>query len=187
MGFKDFPDKHQAVTLLQRSLERQRLAHAYLFTGHDLGVLEILARTLAKTLNCLNPIRRGAAAIDCCDECAACRKIEHGNHADVHWVRPESKTRIVTIDQVRDLMHEIQLKPSEAEYKIALIVGADRLKVEAANAFLKTLEEPPSHVKFIFATTEPHKVPVTILSRCQRYDFRRIPTGLIHAPPLPRW
>src|ERR1044071_2414025 len=119
MAFKDFPEQEQVVQLLQRSLERGRLAHAYLFTGHSLDELEAIARTLAKTLNCQKPTRGKSAgpAIDGCDVCLNCRKIDHDNHADVHWVRPESKSRVITIDQMRALMQEIHLKPTEAEYK----------------------------------------------------------------------
>ncbi len=171
MAFKDFPDQEQGVQLLQRSLERGRLGHAYLFTGEQLSLLESLARTLAKTLNCLKPVRRGKTAIDCCDACLACQKIEHENPADVHWVRPESKTRIIRIEQMRELTQEINLKPTEAEYKVAVIVAADRLKTEAANAFLKTLEEPPPKSIFILLTTEPQRVLETILSRCLRLSF----------------
>ena len=119
--------------MLQRSLERGRLAHAYLFTGHELGELEAIAQTLAKTLNCQQPVRgQNGVAIDCCEQCVNCRKIAHGNHADVHWVRPESKSRTVSVDQMRQLMHEINLKPTEAEYKVAVIVAADRLNVQGA-------------------------------------------------------
>lgn len=171
MAFKDFPDQHQALALLQRSLQRKRLAHAYLFIGHELRALEVLARTLAKTLNCLQPVRQGKVAVDCCDECLPCRKIEHGNHPDVHWARPESKTRVVTVDQMRDLMKEIQLKPGEAEYKVAIIVAADRLNVQAANAFLKTLEEPPEKSVLILLSTQPERVLETIVSRCLRLNF----------------
>jgi len=173
MAFKDFPDQEQGVQLLQRSLERGRLAHAYLFTGHQLDELEALARTLAKTLNCQQPKRRKTAgvAIDCCDACLNCRKIDHDNHADVHWIRPESKSRVVTIDQMRDLMREINLKPTEAEYKVAVIVAADRMNAPAANAFLKTLEEPPAKSVLILLTTEPQRLLETILSRCLRLNF----------------
>src|SRR2546428_2905078 len=143
MSFKAFPAQQQAVQLLQRSLERGRLAHAYLFSGHQLADLQAVARTLAKTLNCLKPVKKGGVAIDSCDHCLSCNKIEHGNHADVHWVRPESKSRVIVTGQMRELMQEIHLRPTEAEYKFAIIVAADRLRVEAANAFLKTLEEPP--------------------------------------------
>lgn len=171
MPFKDFPSQQAGVQLLQRSLERGRLAHAYLFAGHDLEEMGLLARTLAKTLNCLHPVTAGGTAIDCCDQCLACRKIEHGNHADVHWVRPESKSRIISVDQMRELMREIQLKPTEAEYKVATVVAADRLRVEAANAFLKTLEEPPPKSILILLTTDTQRLLETILSRCLRLNF----------------
>lgn len=172
MSFKQFPDQEQGVQLLQRSLERGRLAHAYLFTGHELAELEAIARTLAKTLNCQQPVRgEKGIAIDSCDACVNCRKIENGNHADVHWVRPESKSRIVSVDQMRDLMQNINLRPTEAEYKVATIVAADRLNVQGANAFLKTLEEPPAKSILILLTTEPQRLLETILSRCLRLNF----------------
>ncbi len=172
MAFKNFPEQVQGVGLLQRSLERGRLAHAYLFTGHELGELEAIAQTLAKTLNCQQPIRgQNGVAIDCCDQCVNCRKIINGNHADVHWVRPESKSRTVSVDQMRGLMHEIHLKPTEAEYKVAVIVAADRLGVQGANAFLKTLEEPPPKSILILLTTEPQRLLETIVSRCLRLNF----------------
>jgi DNA polymerase-3 subunit delta' len=171
MAFTDYSAQSQGVQLLQRSLARGRLGHAYLFTGHQLDELETLARTLAKTLNCLNPVTTGGIATDCCDQCLNCRKIEDGNHADVHWARPESKSRVITIDQTRDLMQQIQLKPTEAGYKIAVIVGADRLNPAAANAFLKTLEEPPQKSILILLSTEPSRILETILSRCLRLNF----------------
>ena len=173
MAFADFPEQKLVVELLQRSLQRGRLAHAYLFTGHQLGALEALALTLAKTLNCRQPVRRtpDGPAIDCCDECAVCRKIDEHNHGDVHWVRPESKSRVITVEQMRELVQEIQLKSGEAEYKLAIIAGADRLNVQAANAFLKTLEEPPPKSIIILLTTEPQRILETILSRCLRLNF----------------
>ena len=173
MAFADFPEQKLVVELLQRSLERGRLAHGYLFTGHQLGALEALARTLAKTLNCRQPVRRtpDGPAIDCCDQCIVCRKIDDFNHGDVHWVRPESKSRVITVEQMRDLMQEIQLKSGEAEFKVAVIAGADRLNVQAANAFLKTLEEPPPKSIIILLTTEPQRILETILSRCLRLNF----------------
>ena len=171
MAFREFAGQKRGVELLQRSLERGRLAHAYLFTGDSIEELEGLALTLAKTLNCLQPVRAGKAAIDCCDACLNCRKIEHGNHADVHWVRPESKSRVIVIDQMRALMQEVNLKPTEAEYKVAVIAAADRLNANAANSFLKTLEEPPAKSIFILLTTEPQRLLETILSRCLRLSF----------------
>ena len=172
MAFKDFPEQEQGVGLLQRSLERGRLAHAYLFTGHELNELEAVAQTLAKILNCQQAVLgKNGVAIDCCDRCANCRKIANGNHADVHWVRPESKSRIISVEQMRGLMQEINLKPTEAEYKVAVIVAADRLNVQAANAFLKTLEEPPSKSVLVLLTTEPQRLLETIVSRCLRLNF----------------
>ncbi len=173
MAFRDFQDREQGVQLLQRSLARGRLGHAYLFTGHHLDELETLARTLAKTLNCQQPVRpiAGGVATDCCDACLVCRKIDGENHGDVHWVRPESKTRIITIEQIRELSREIHLKPNDAEFKVAVIVAADRLNSQAANAFLKTLEEPPAKSVLILLTTDPSRLLETILSRCLRLGF----------------
>jgi DNA polymerase-3 subunit delta' len=171
MAFKNFPKPSQGVQLLQRSLARGRLGHAYLFTGHRLEELELLARTLAKTLNCQKPVKTGGAATDCCDECLSCRKIDHETHTDIHWARPESRSRVVTVEQMRDLMREIQLKPAEAEYKVAIIAAADRLNPQAANAFLKTLEEPPAQSVLILLSTEPQRILETIMSRCLRLNF----------------
>jgi DNA polymerase-3 subunit delta' len=171
MAFKSFPRQTQAVQLLQRSLARGRLGHAYLFTGDGLEELESLARTLAKTLNCQNPVKIEGVATDCCDECLSCRKIDNETHADIHWARPESKSRVITVEQMRDLMHQIQLKPTEAGYKVAVIAAADRLNTQAANAFLKTLEEPPPKSILILLSTEPSRILETILSRCLRLNF----------------
>jgi DNA polymerase-3 subunit delta' len=171
MAFKNFPKQTQGVQLLQRSLARGRLGHAYLFTGHHLEELESIARTLAKTLNCQKPVKTGGVATDCCDECLSCRKTDQETHADVHWARPESKSRVVTVDQMRDLMREIQLKPAEAEFKVAIIAAADRLNQQAANAFLKTLEEPPAKSVLILLSTDPRRILETILSRCLRLNF----------------
>ena len=170
MSFKQFSSQ-PGVQLLQRSLARGRLGHAYLFSGDQLEELESLARTLAKTLNCQNPAMQNGEAVDCCDVCSSCVKIDKDIHADIHWARPESRSRVVTIDQVRELMREIQLKPTEAQFKVAILAGADRLNVQAANAFLKTLEEPPARSVMILLSTEPSRILETILSRCLRVNF----------------
>ncbi|MBM3834852.1 MAG: hypothetical protein FJ403_16570 [Verrucomicrobia bacterium] len=173
MSFADFLEEGQVVQILQRSLERGRLGHAYLLTGAALSELEAAARTLAKTVNCQNPSRRGASGlpIDSCDQCSSCRKIDENVHPDVQWVRPESKMRIITIDQMRDLMQIINLKASEAQHKVAIIVAADRLSVQAGNAFLKTLEEPPMGSIVILLSTEPQRILETLFSRCLRLNF----------------
>jgi DNA polymerase-3 subunit delta' len=186
MSFGQFSGQEPVVGLLQKSLANGRLGHAYVFSGDDLGQMEQLARTLAKTLNCLNPPHRApnGQAVDCCDQCLNCRRIENGNHPDVQWARPESKTRIITIDQIRDLIQIISLKPTEAEYKVAIILAADRMNVQAANAFLKTLEEPPSRSVIILLTTAIDQVLETILSRCLRLHFAGEPGAKITTDEL---
>ena len=171
MSFTQIPEHADAIQLLQRSLERGRLGHAYLICGNRLEQLEVVARTLAKTLNCERVARRTAGPPDSCDQCASCRKIDGANHPDVTWVRPESKMRVITIDQMRDLMHTVNLKPTQAEFKVGVVVGADRLNVNAANAFLKTLEEPPPQSILILLTTDPGHILETILSRCLRLNL----------------
>src|SRR5438876_2436344 len=172
MSFADFPGQQQVVQLLQRSLEGGRLAHAYLFTGSNVDELEAMAQTLAKTLNCRQPRKSKAGkTLDSCDRCPVCRRIGDALHPDIHWVRPESKLRVITINQMREVMEEVHLKPTEAEFKAVIIVGADRLNVQAANAFLKTLEEPPPRSVLILLSTEPQRILETILSRCLRLNF----------------
>jgi DNA polymerase-3 subunit delta' len=172
MSFSDFSNR-QVVEVLQRSLERGRVAHAYLFTGSRLAEQEDVARTLIKTLNCLQPVRKGqdGRPLDSCDRCLSCRKIDQGIHADVAWIRPESKSRVITIDQIREALQTIHLKPTEAGYKMTVIVAADRLNAQAANAFLKTLEEPPTRSVLALLTTEPQRILETILSRCLRLNL----------------
>jgi DNA polymerase-3 subunit delta' len=173
MAFADFPEQQQVVQLLQRSLQRNRLGHAYLFTGDQLRELEAMARALAKTLNCQNPPGKtdSGLPLDSCDACPSCRKIEQGDHPDVHWIRPESKLRVITVDQMRELMHQVQLRPFDGEYKVAVLVAADRLNPEAGNAFLKTLEEPPAKSVIILLSTESQRMLETLVSRCLRLNF----------------
>lgn len=173
MAFQDFPEQQGAVQVLQRSLERGRLAHAYLFTGTDLNELEGVSRTLAKALNCEAPPRRAAHGqpLDSCDRCPSCRQIDQDGHPDVHWVRPESRLRVITIAQMRELMQAVHLKPTLARHKVGLISDADRLNTSAANAFLKTLEEPPADSVLVLLSTEPQRLLDTIQSRCLRLPF----------------
>lgn len=173
MPFTDFPEQAQVVELLQRSLERGRLAHAYLFTGSQMSELESMASALAMTLNCLEPLRHepDGPAVDSCGHCLNCRNIAGLNHADVHWLRPESKLRVITVDQTRELMRAVNLKPTAADFKVAIVVAAERMNIQAANAFLKTLEEPPSRSILILLSTDPQRLLETILSRCLRLNF----------------
>ncbi len=173
MSLKDFPAQQGVVQLLQRSLERGRLGHAYLLNGADVDELEAVARTLAKVLNCERPPARGQSglALDSCDACLSCRKIDGSNHPDVFWVRPEMKTRVIGVEQMRELQRTIHLKPTQAVFKVAVIVAAERLNRNAANAFLKTLEEPPADSILVLLSTEPAQLLETILSRCLRLNF----------------
>lgn len=173
MALAEISHEDDSVRLLQRSLQRGRLGHAYLFSGLELGGLERVARALAKTLICENPPQRSDSGLpmDSCDHCLPCRKVDDETHPDVLWVRPESKLRVVTIDQMRDLMQTIHLKPTQAPFKVGIIVSAERLNVQAANAFLKTLEEPPADSIIILLTTEPQRILETITSRCLRLNF----------------
>lgn len=187
MSFANHPEQQQAVQTLRRSLERNRLAHAYLFSGARMEAMEGVARGLAKTLNCLAPPppEPGGAASDCCDACESCRRIDAGNHPDILWVRPESKLRVITIDQVRDLMQAVNLKPMSARHKVCIICGAERLNPQAANAFLKTLEEPPARSILILLAADPRQVIETILSRCLRVNFTN--EGLRLSPQDAQW
>jgi DNA polymerase-3 subunit delta' len=162
-----------AQELLRRSLERGRLGHAYLFVGDSAEVLEDAALLLARTLLCTEPVRRGTSGIgvEPCGTCSACRRVTGQSHPDVTWLRPGKKSRVISVAQIRDLIHVAQVRPTEASYKIGIVAGAERMRVEAANAFLKTLEEPPPDSVFILLTTDVERLLETILSRCLRLNF----------------
>ncbi len=159
--------------LLRRSLARGRLGHAYLFQGDSIEALETVAIEFVQALFCTQPVAGpdpGVAPAGC-GTCPACRRIEHFNHPDVHWVHPESALRQIKVDHMRELMAEMALRPAEAGRKIAIVVGVDRMNANAANAFLKTLEEPPANSLILLLTTEPGRVLETIVSRCQRLSM----------------
>ena len=175
------PTATQATDLLRRSLANGRLGHAYLFAGGTIESLEAHATALARTLNCQSPPATGETGIplEPCGDCISCRKVDSGNFPDLDFIRPEKKSRIISIEQIRNLTRKVSLKPTEGRYKVAIITGADRMPGPTFNAFLKTLEEPPPRVKFIFATTEVRKIPVTVISRCQRFDLRRVDSEVL--------
>jgi DNA polymerase III subunit delta' len=162
-----------AAELLRRSLERGRLGHAYLFVGESMSRLEDAARQLAATVNCLQPPVQGLEGlpVEPCLQCRSCVQILQGRHPDLVWLRPENKLRIINIEQVRELGRVLSLRAGEARRKVAIIAGADRLNIQAANAFLKTLEEPPSGSILILLSTDPERMLETIHSRCLRLSF----------------
>lgn len=168
-AFEDVAGQPQIVATLLGELRAGRVAHAYLFTGSRGTGKTTCAKILAKAVNCLHP-NNG----DPCGECAICRGIDDGSLTDVVEIDAASNNGV---DSIRALREETVYTPAAAKYRVYIIDEAHMLSTGAFNALLKTLEEPPAYVLFILATTEAHKIPATILSRCQRFDFRRIPTA----------
>jgi DNA polymerase-3 subunit gamma/tau len=161
------------VQTLGNAIHRERLAHAFLLTGLRGVGKTSTARLIAKALNCVGPDGQGGPTIDPCGVCEPCIAIAEGRHIDVVEMDAASHTGV---DDIREIIEAVRYAAVSARYKIYIIDEVHMLSKNAFNALLKTLEEPPAHVKFLFATTEVQKVPVTVLSRCQRFDLKRIPT-----------
>ncbi|MHC4295256.1 MAG: DNA polymerase III subunit gamma/tau, partial [Planctomycetota bacterium] len=171
--FDELVGQEPIAQTLVSAIESERIAHAYLFTGTRGVGKTTLARILAKALNCLTASAPTTAP---CNKCDACEAIFRGDDIDVIEIDGASNRGI---DEIRQLRSNAIFKPARSRYKVYYIDEVHQITRDAFNALLKTLEEPPAHVKFIFATTEPEKIPPTILSRCQRFDFRNIPTRVI--------
>ena len=164
--FADVIGQQHITDTLRAQLQSGRLSHAYLFTGTRGTGKTTCAKILARAVNCEHPVNG-----DPCNECAACRGILDGSVLDVTEIDAASNNGV---DNIRDLRDETRYTPAQVRKRVFIIDEVHMLSIGAFNALLKTLEEPPEHVLFILATTELHKVPATILSRCQRFDFRRI-------------
>jgi DNA polymerase-3 subunit gamma/tau len=175
-GFDTLIGQDAMVKTLANAIASDRLAHAFLLTGVRGVGKTSTARLLAKSLNCIGPDGQGGATISPCNVCEPCVAISESRHIDVIEMDAASRTGV---DDVREIIEAARYAAVSARYKIYIIDEVHMLSRNAFNALLKTLEEPPSHVKFIFATTEIQKVPVTVLSRCQRFDLKRIPTELL--------
>ncbi|MEW8321955.1 MAG: DNA polymerase III subunit gamma/tau [Candidatus Thiodiazotropha taylori] len=164
--FGQLVGQQHVVTALNNALERERLHHAYLFTGTRGVGKTTLARIFAKSLNC----EKGISAVPC-GVCDACREIDEGRFVDLLEVDAASRTKV---DQTRELLENVPYAPVRGRYKVYLIDEVHMFSASSFNALLKTLEEPPPHVKFILATTDPQKVPVTVLSRCLQFNLKRL-------------
>ncbi len=164
--FNELVGQPHVVRTLENALQTDRLAHAYLFNGPRGTGKTSTARLLAKALNC-----RGQAAVVPCSECEACAAIEDGRYLDLIEIDAASNNGV---DDIRELRSAVNFSPTEGNYKVYIIDEVHMLSTSAFNALLKTLEEPPDHVYFVLATTEIHRIPATVISRCQRFDFRRI-------------
>ncbi len=169
--FMEIYAQDHVTTIIKNALDSKRIAHAYLFTGPRGVGKTSMARILAKSLNC-----EKGPTVTPCNVCSNCREITAGTASDVIEIDGASNTGV---DDIRELQRELLYAPSQSQYKIYIIDEVHMLSKNAFNALLKTLEEPPENVVFIFATTEPHKVLATIISRCQRFDFKRIPIEAI--------
>ncbi|ALE15978.1 DNA polymerase III subunits gamma and tau [Altererythrobacter epoxidivorans] len=174
--FSELIGQDAMVRTLANAIERDRLAHAFLMTGVRGVGKTSTARLIAKALNCIGPDGQGGPTIDPCGVCEPCTAIAEGRHIDVIEMDAASHTGV---DDVREIIEAVRYAAVSARYKIYIIDEVHMLSRNAFNALLKTLEEPPAHVKFLFATTEVEKLPVTVLSRTQRFDLRRIPAELL--------
>lgn len=165
-NFEDVKGQDHIVTTLKNQIKSDHIGHAYLFCGTRGTGKTTVAKIFAKAVNCENPGEKGP-----CGECAMCRSIAEGSSMNVIEMDAASNNKV---DDIRQVIEEVQYSPANGKYKVYIIDEVHMLTTSAFNALLKTLEEPPSYLIFILATTEVHKIPLTILSRCQRYDFKRI-------------
>src|SRR5690625_7155696 len=165
-NFKDVVGQTHITRTLQNAIAQEKFSHAYLFSGPRGTGKTSAAKIFAKTINC-----RSAPTKEACNECDACIGIQNGSISDVIEIDAASNT---SVDDIREIRDKVKYASSSVPYKVYIIDEVHVISTSAFNALLKTLEEPPQHVVFILATTEPHEIPLTIISRCQRFDFKTI-------------
>ena len=169
--FEDVKGQDHIVKTLKNQINADRIGHAYLFCGTRGSGKTTIAKIFARAVNCEHPVEGSP-----CGECPTCKAIQNGSSMNVIEIDAASNNGV---DNIRQIREEVAYRPTEGKYKVYIIDEVHMLSTGAFNALLKTLEEPPEYVMFILATTEAHKIPVTILSRCQRYDFHRISNDTI--------
>lgn len=179
MSFKQILGQSQPKKILTNALQNTSVAHAYLFYGQESIGKKKLAITLAKALNC-----KGSDPLDACDECESCLKIERGVHPDFFFIEPvkstpTSREAVIKIEPIRELQKKLAYLPYEGKTKVVVVDSADLLNLQAANSFLKTLEEPPSSTVLILISSNPHRLLPTLLSRCQGIQFHRLSSSEI--------
>src|SRR3954466_4136232 len=177
-GFDQLIGQEAMVKTLGNAIQRERRAHAFLLTGVRGVGKTSTARLIAKALNCIGRDGKGGPTIEPCGICEPCIAIAEGRHIDVVEMDAASNTGV---DDVREIIEAVRYAAVSARYKVYIVDEVHMLSKNAFNALLKTLEEPPPHVKFLFATTEVNKVPITVLSRCQRFDLKRVPHDVLVA------
>ena len=165
-NFADVKGQDHIVTTLTNQINANHIGHAYLFCGTRGTGKTTVAKILAKAVNCEHPVNGSP-----CNECEMCKAIQAGTSMNVIEIDAASNNGV---DNIREIREEVTYRPTEGKYKVYIIDEVHMLSTGAFNALLKTLEEPPAHIVFILATTEPHKIPATIHSRCQRFDFKRV-------------
>lgn len=181
MAFSDVKGQEHTVEYLNNAIRNGRLSHAYIFAGPRNCGRSLLARNFAKAVNCGNTENAP------CDSCLSCRKIDNGTHPDVKWISKDEKSRQIKIEEIRQLARDVVLKPYEGKVKVFIIVEAELMNIEAANSFLKTLEEPPKNSLLVLIVERPKDLPPTIVSRCQIVRLMPLAANEMASPAMIKW
>ena len=174
-AFKEIYGQEKAITFLKKIVASDTIAHSYLFTGTRGIGKTTTAIAFALSINCMDPVDG-----DGCKRCSSCKKIIDGNHPDLIFIEPDEDRKTIGINQIREINRHLAFPPVLEGYRIIIVDPAEKMTAEAANAFLKTLEEPPPHNIFILNVRDPGELLPTIISRCQKVPFKPLPTQISH-------